>query len=599
MDNEKRYKEAIERAKESLETAKTFDYKDEQIAHDIRETVYSIFPELKESEDERIRKVLIELVKCNERSGYTLLNNISTSSMLAWLEKQKKVEIDDDDLATLENWESIVKENKDKWQLSDWFIEATSMLINKVKNIDISGNKTMLTACTNVLRNIGHPHLADWLEKQGEQKHTWSEEDERLRKTTIAFLKDFAEQGYENAVECIDWLKTQGDKPQGKSALEAIKEEVVDNANKVGPKFKVGDFIADYYCRGRIVKITDDSYLLDTGQGIPFSCEPNAHLWTIKDAKEGDVVVDKSDGTIGIFQSIGHHPDGGSCNDSSYCFLHCRYDDGFFYADFEHGNTINSDDLIPATKEQRDLLFTKMKEAGYKWDENEKELKKIEQKSTNKVEPKFTIEKGKWYVCNISRYTDFVVGKAYYCSINGTLKPNENAIARYVARDCFHPWTIEDAKDGDVLTVDDERPFIFKGCFDFNHPDSPVAYCGIDTERYFCVGGSKFNHWWTEGKVQPATKEQRDLLFAKMKEADYEWDAEKKELKKISQRMISAEAKEALYDKVNWSEEDDNKVKEIIEYLNELYDAYEFDVQELNNYETWLKSIKQRLGGEK
>ena len=33
-------------------------------------------------------------------------------------------------------------------------------------------------------------------------------EDERLLKTTIAFLKEFADKGYENAVECIDWLKT-------------------------------------------------------------------------------------------------------------------------------------------------------------------------------------------------------------------------------------------------------------------------------------------------------------------------------------------------------------------------------------------------------
>jgi lipid II:glycine glycyltransferase (peptidoglycan interpeptide bridge formation enzyme) len=46
----------------------------------------------------------------------------------------------------------------------------------------------------------------------------------------------------------------------------------------------------------------------------------------------------------------------------------------------------------------------------------------------------------------------------------------------------------------------------------------------------------------------PANKEQRDTLFAKMEEAGYEWDAEKKELKKKSQRMISAEAKEAMYD---------------------------------------------------
>ena len=38
-----------------------------------------------------------------------------------------------------------------------------------------------------------------------------SEDEKRLRKTAIAFLKDFAEQGYENAVECIDWLEKQDD----------------------------------------------------------------------------------------------------------------------------------------------------------------------------------------------------------------------------------------------------------------------------------------------------------------------------------------------------------------------------------------------------
>ena len=36
--------------------------------------------------------------------------------------------------------------------------------------------------------------------------------DERLRKTTIDFLKEYAIKGYENAVECIDWLEKQGEK---------------------------------------------------------------------------------------------------------------------------------------------------------------------------------------------------------------------------------------------------------------------------------------------------------------------------------------------------------------------------------------------------
>lgn len=41
-----------------------------------------------------------------------------------------------------------------------------------------------------------------------------NKDEERLRKTTIAFLKDFAEQGYENAIECIDWLKKQSESSQ-------------------------------------------------------------------------------------------------------------------------------------------------------------------------------------------------------------------------------------------------------------------------------------------------------------------------------------------------------------------------------------------------
>lgn len=147
--------------------------------------------------------------------------------------------------------------------------------------------------------------------------------------------------------------------------------------------FKKGDFVVIQETTYQITKVENLNVTLSlNGRECIFDIDvlKNAHLWTIQDAKDGDVVVDKSDGAIGIFQSIGHHPDGGSYNDPSYCFLHCHCDDGFFYADFENGNEIDSDDLIPATKEQRDLLFQKMKEAGYEWDAEKKELKKIEQK---------------------------------------------------------------------------------------------------------------------------------------------------------------------------------------------------------------------------
>jgi hypothetical protein len=60
------------------------------------------------------------------------------------------------------------------------------------------------------------------------------------------------------------------------------------------------------------------------------------------------------------------------------------------------------------------------------------------------------------------------------------------------------------------------------------------AYCGISVDSGFKIeseGG--FGEWTWMQDIKPATKEQRDFLFTKMKEAGYEWDSEKKELKKI------------------------------------------------------------------
>ena len=160
---------------------------------------------------------------------------------------------------------------------------------------------------------------------------------------------------------------------------------------------------------------------------------------------------------------------------------------------------------------------------------------KREAESIDKVEPKF--HEGdfiKHNKANIICKVISVNSGSYYVENIGT----NGRIELSNAEQNFHLWAIKDARDGDVLiTVDNERPFIFKGCLDPNHPDSPVAYCGIDTEGYFCVGESKFNYWWTDEKVHPATKEQRNLLFQKMKEAGYEWNPENKVLNKIVQKV--------------------------------------------------------------
>lgn len=90
MNYEQKYKEALERASH---------IKDNNTVGTPQEIAEHIFPELRESEDERIRKELIEFIhdtKGDEFEGY----DISKNDALAWLEKQKEqkpVEWSEDD----------------------------------------------------------------------------------------------------------------------------------------------------------------------------------------------------------------------------------------------------------------------------------------------------------------------------------------------------------------------------------------------------------------------------------------------------------------------------------------------------------------------
>ena len=77
MDYEKKYKEALERARKCLD--------EKQDRCFVRPDV--IFPELKESEDERIRKALIEYF--NEQCDMSDWNGVYGYQVVAWLEKQK------------------------------------------------------------------------------------------------------------------------------------------------------------------------------------------------------------------------------------------------------------------------------------------------------------------------------------------------------------------------------------------------------------------------------------------------------------------------------------------------------------------------------
>jgi len=336
---------------------------------------------------------------------------------------------------------------------------------------------------------------------------------------------------------------------------DITKQGEQKSANTIESKFKVGDWIAgEGVYTAKIINIDNDKYeveFIDGSKGlylIDFIYK-FYHPWTINDAKDGDVVVDKSDGAIGIFQSIGHHPDGGSYNDPSYCFLHCRYDDGFLYADFENGNMIDSDDLIPATKEQRDLLFSKMDKAGYEWDVENKVLRKQgKQETTNKVEPKFEpkFKVGDWIVANDGINTNngtntFLITNincnhcssgdvgiiSIYCALEDT-----EGVTHYpclLSENFFHRWTIEDVRDGDILVDEDNNIGIYKEKDDLNLNWGSHIYLGCDNRlRGFSIGG-----YHKIKNTKPATKEQRKLLFQNLGQVGYEWDSDEKRLKNI------------------------------------------------------------------
>lgn len=81
MDYEKKYNEALERAKRLRDSFyQTMNAK---------RVVEEIFPELAESEDERIRKAIVATI---EQCPYDFLNPKKRDEMLAYLERQKEPE---------------------------------------------------------------------------------------------------------------------------------------------------------------------------------------------------------------------------------------------------------------------------------------------------------------------------------------------------------------------------------------------------------------------------------------------------------------------------------------------------------------------------
>ena len=213
-------------------------------------------------------------------------------------------------------------------------------------------------------------------------------EDERIRKLLISGMKNLSYSAETFASipikDVIDWLEKHGEKPQGKTELEAINEEKVDNANKVEPKFRVGDWIVNKSHSYLIADIDylEHRYLFEIGgytheqlnwEYIEIA-DKRYYLWTIQDAKDGDVLSFYTEYKgnkmvqVGIVEKyVGKH---GGCSNTFKIYVGVDWENNL-----QIGEYMGCSDIQPATKEQCDLLFQKMKEAGYEWDAEKKELK--------------------------------------------------------------------------------------------------------------------------------------------------------------------------------------------------------------------------------
>ena len=233
--------------------------------------------------------------------------------------------------------------------------------------------------------------------------------------------------------------------------------------------------------------------------------------------------------------------------------------------------------------------------------------KQGEQKHADKVKPKF--HEGEWVVYECGGETATlqitrIVEETYVFSDDSTLE--------VVDEDTLRLWDItKDAKKGDVLR--------HNGCtFIFICIEKGVVKA---LEENLCNGtkACNFGEPNKDNDYSPATKEQRDAFFANMKEAGYEWDAEKKILKEIENEIEipfgakDSELQEATYyipkfyhaeiddDKVvikkgekpaEWSEEDERMYRGL---HNLIYSTPCCDSRK--EFSDWLNSIRPRIIG--
>jgi len=192
-------------------------------------------------------------------------------------------------------------------------------------------------------------------------------EDEMVRKKVIEVLKLNID-GAESQMRASRGINRTFEVYACNKVISLLEKQGEHTPADNKPKFKVGDWIVTPNNETKqIEKVTfGNYYFTDKTLYNIIDTDNNGHLWTIEDAKDGDVLCYRND----IFLV------------KSYVLFnrvvsHCTYSERFIPHDIYSFTRADFIKIYPATKEQRDFLFSKIKNAGYEWDAEKKELKKV------------------------------------------------------------------------------------------------------------------------------------------------------------------------------------------------------------------------------
>ena len=473
------------------------DFHDKSALFSVRTALETVFPEFLESKDERIRQQLLYMVKEEKEvmNNHLGVRGMSYDDMITWLEKQGEQK----DLAQNQEPETE-DESIRKWCISH-FKDCIRVTKDNVEYQEYLNNKVI-----------------PWLEKQGEKPQ---DEDEKIRTAIIYFISHTptVPKGIIDKEQMLTWLEKQGKHEQeinNFGVLPGLYKCVLrmfDGTSEGRLLFEVGNV---YRClskhnnraefevsHGHSVSLEDS---IICKHFVPFEKqnEQNYESHSIAESRPA------KKGTLEKLVDRVEFP---------------------FKAKVKKNNKIviiiggQLDDSQP--KDSRSYItYSSDATDGYKTYKPE-ELEFIKQ-SEFKIGDWIIIYGGKPY--KILKIEAEVNGILDYLLLNQD-GHDSYYNKKYVDKNA-RLWTVRDAKDGDVLVCgEDKSPFLFKG-FDKFHPECPVAYCGIDAVGTFIVKPG--NGLWTDKEVCPATKEQHDLLFQKMKEAGYSWDKKLKKNTKFS-----------------------------------------------------------------